>query len=158
MKSYWDTLQARERLLVIFSASALLLLTIYLVIIEPYLNERQRLYRSVQIQQETLQWMKETAPLLKEKNLPGSRSGKGQSLMSAIDQSVRKSNLNQAIKKIQPEGKRVRIQFSQVSFDSMLAWLAQVEKQLGYRVDGMVVERLDKPGQVNARIVIGDNP
>jgi type II secretory pathway component PulM len=142
--------------MVVLASAALLLLLIYLAIIEPHLNEKGRLQRGISIQQESLAWMQATAPLFKGQKNQGGRGDTGQSLMTTIDQSARKYGLNSAIKKIQPEGQRVRIQLSQVSFDNLLIWLSQLENPLGYRVEGVVVEAQDKSGEVDARVIIGD--
>jgi len=157
MNAYWNNLQPREQLIVAFASVTLLLLIIYLSIIEPHINNKEQLRRSVQIQQEDLQWMRETALQFNGQKSHKGGLGSGQSLMSAVDQSVRKQGLSSAIKKIQPEGKRVRIQFEQVAFDRMISWLSQVEQQLGLRVEGVVVERQEQAGAVNARVVIGSS-
>ncbi|MCW8826808.1 MAG: type II secretion system protein M [Gammaproteobacteria bacterium] len=154
MRNYWDNLQSREQLIVAFAMIALLITVIFLSVVEPHLERKGQLQRDVQIKQENLNWMRIKAPLFKGEKKSISRTG--QSLMSAIDQSAREDGLNSAIKKIQPEGKRVRVQFEQVVFDRMINWLSKIEQQFGYQVEGLVVERDDKVGLVNARVVIGE--
>ncbi len=158
MKDYWDSLQARERLILSIAALFMVILILYLGLIEPYANERSNLEKRVINQQEDLLWMKSAASQFKgSKNRAKPQQASGQSLLSFIDQSTKKNALNSAIKRIQPDGKKVRIQFEKVSFDRLTVWLSKIEAS-GYSIDGVVVERQSELGKVDARIVIGSAP
>jgi len=155
MIDYWNNLQSREQSILAGTITLLVLLMFYLLLIEPYIEQRDRLERSIAIQQEDLLWMREAAGQFKQQPQAGVQKGRGgKSLLSLVDQTTKKHKLNDKIKRIQPEGDRVRVQFEMVSFNKMTAWLAELER-LGYSVKGAVIERDPEPGRVTARVVIG---
>lgn len=157
MRNYWDSLQPRERLILAMASLFIVIILLYLLLIEPALNERDKLEGRIANQQEDLLWMKDAATQLKgvSGRLGQKRVG-GQSLLSYVDRSAKEHALGAAIKRIQPEGNKVRIRFEKVAFDRMTNWLAQIELA-GYSIDGVVIERQADAGMVNARIVIGSS-
>lgn len=155
MRDYWNALQPRERLIVTIASLLIVALVLYLALIEPYMDGRDSLEQRIANQQEDLQWMREAAGQFKGvKAQTGQRRVGGQSLLSFVDRSTKEHALNSAIKRIQPEGKKVRIQFEEVSFDRLTGWLAKIETS-GYRIEGVIIERQPGAGMVNARIVLG---
>jgi len=155
MRDYWNALQPRERVIITIASLLIAALVFYLSLLEPYMDERNNLEKRIANQQEDLQWMREAAGHFKgAKSQAGTKRTGGQSLLSFVDRSTKELALNSAVKRIQPEGQKVRIQFEKVSFDRLTAWLAKIETA-GYRIDGVVIERQPEQGKVNARIVIG---
>ena len=150
----WNNLQPREQSTVIAAATIMLLLMGYLFLFEPYLEQRDRLELSIANQQEDLLWMRQAAEQIKQLKKSGVQKGsRGLSLLSFVDQSTKRHKLDKEIKRIQPEGSKVRVSFEVISFNKMIGWLSDLEKS-GYSVKGAVIERGEEPGIVNARIVI----
>ncbi len=150
----WRNLQSREQSIIIAAATLLIVLICYLFLIEPNIEQRQRVEQSIANQQEDLSWMRQAAEEVKQlKNSGVKKSGRGQSLLSVVDQSTKRHKLDKGIKRIQPEGSKVRVSFEEISFNKMVVWLSDLEKS-GYNVQGAVIERGAEQGRVTARIVI----
>ena len=158
MRTYWNNLQSREQFTLAGATAILMVILCYLLLIEPYIEKRDRLERSITNQQEDLLWMRQAAGKFKQLDRESVQQGRGgKSLLTLIDQSTKKHKLNNMIKRIQPEGDKVRVQFEKVSFNKMAVWLSELE-QSGYSISGAVIERQPEPGQVAARVVIGQRP
>ncbi|NOR51282.1 MAG: hypothetical protein GQ470_01560 [Gammaproteobacteria bacterium] len=150
----WNNLQPREQSTVIAATIVMVLLMGYLFLFEPYLERRDRLELNVVNQQEDLLWMRQAAEQIKQSKKSGAQKGsRGLSLLSFVDQSTKRHKLDKEIKRIQPEGSKVRVSFEEISFRKVVGWLSDLEKS-GYSVNGAVIERTKEPGMVNARIVI----
>ncbi len=157
MRQYWDNLQPRERRILAVGAVALLLLLLYALVWDPYRSAVARLEQSVAEQRELVIWMQGAAA---EVNRLQKSSGRkqlppGQSLLTVVDSMAKAQGLGQAIKRVQPDGARaVRVWMEQASFDSVLKWIDTLNARYGIVVTGLVVDRQETPGLVNARVVV----
>ncbi len=156
LKQYWANLQPRERHTLLGGGIALLLILLYGLVIDPFLQELDRLEKSVKVQASELAWMQQSAAEVKrlQSSRPGARRVAGQSLMSLVDASARGIGLSGAIKEIKPEGQGVKVRLELVAFDDMLRWFDRLHGKDGVGVTSLVLERLASPGQVNASVVL----
>ncbi|MCW8828441.1 MAG: type II secretion system protein M [Gammaproteobacteria bacterium] len=157
MKQYLMSLQSRERYTLLSGAVVLLLLLVYLLLIEPFVLELNRLEKSVAAQQQELAWMQDAVAQVQKLRAAGSdrpRAQTGQSLLSLVDTTARELGLGAALKQLSPVGEKVRIRLEQASFDTMLRWLGRLEQQAGVGVDTLTLERLSESGMINATVVL----
>ncbi len=156
LQQWFEGLQSRERLLVMLGSVALVLLVLYLMIWEPMFSRYHKLKSSVAEQQQTLDWMQQSAGQIKA--LQGSTSAGtaqglgGRSLLSVVDQSARSGGLGSSIKRIEPDGKKgVKVWFEGAGFDQMIVWLGNLTRR--YQIEtNMVTIQPQGDGRVNARI------
>ncbi|MGM0593470.1 MAG: type II secretion system protein GspM [Pseudomonadota bacterium] len=161
MKQYWMSLQPRERLTLMTGAAIAALLLLYLLLIEPFMVELERLESSVAAQQEELAWMqaaaKEVAQLKRQNGGGASVAQRGErSLLSLVDSSAREEGLAEPLKQLSPVGEKVRVRLEGAAFDALLRWLDRLEQDFAVGVDSLTLERLDAPGLVNATVVVKD--
>ncbi len=154
MVGYWDGLQPRERVALAIGGAALLVALLYLSIWQPLMNAREEMRQEVIQQRALLHWMSAAAD--EAKQLRGS-SGKaatqgGQSLLSLVDQSARKAEMGGTIKRVEPDGKQVRIWLDGVSFDKLIDWLERLERERSVHVVNATIERAGASGIVDARL------
>ncbi len=154
---YWQGLQPRERVMLLIGGVALLFALFYFLLWQPVMSARAQMRQEVQQQQALLQWMKDAASEAKLLRGVAGANGKnkglgGQSLLSLVDQSAKQQGLGDAVKRIEPDGKQVRIWFEAANFDQLAGWLEKISAGNGVRVVNATIERTDAPGLVNARL------
>jgi len=159
MKHYLMGLQPRERYTLIAGAVVLLLLLVYLLLVEPFVVNLERLDKRVAAQQEDVAWMRAAVAEVERLRAEGagrsrSQAASGQSLLSLIDASAKREGLGGALKQLSPVGDKIRIRLEEASFDTMLRWLGALEQDAGVGVDTLTLERLPAQGMVNATILL----
>lgn len=158
MRDWLESLEQRERLLVVGGAAALLLMFVYLMIFAPLYEKHEQLLLSVTAQRDTVQWMQqggERARQLQRKAGGSSKSLDGSSLLSVSDRTARAAGLGSQLKRIEPEGKNsVRVWLEGASFDILIGWLADLSKRHGVDINSISIDRTPVAGQVDARITL----
>ncbi len=59
-----------------------------------------------------------------------------------------------AVRRIDPEGERVRVVLQDVSFDALMRWIDLMERERGLRLVELRVERRTSPGLVSADVTV----
>jgi type II secretory pathway component PulM len=71
-----------------------------------------------------------------------------------VDQSARTAGLSSALTGTQPSGTGgVRVRLEGASFDTVVAWLANLEQQ-GLRIESATIDRGAQSGIVNASVIL----
>ncbi len=157
--AYWQGLQPRERVVLAVGGVVVLLLFSYFLVWQPIVNARAEMQQEVQQQRALLEWMKSAAAEAKSlRGVDGQRVKGlgGQSLLSLVDQSAKEQGLGSAMKRVEPDGKQVRIWFEAASFDQLIGWLEKLALKNGVRVVNVTIDRTDKPGRVDARLRVAE--
>ena len=158
MKNWFLGLTPRERTLVKYAGSALILFIFYLSIIEPITSRYERNKKNVEAATKTLLWMKAAAEEVKQlrgsSSLPNRPQGK-QLILSMVDSSARKAGLGSVMKRVQPEGESgVRVWFENAPFDELVKWLSVIELKNGLLVNEINIEQTESIGLVNVRVFL----
>lgn len=157
MTVWWQTLSARERILVIFALSVITIAGFFLAIWEPLAKRVTTLRETVKAERNQVAWMEQAA--LEIHNQKGtnstSKKAQGESLLTIIDRSVRKAGMGANLNRIEPEGKdKVRLWLNNLPFETIISWLVELNKSEGVTPESFVVDRQTTPGRVNARLVL----
>lgn len=157
MKSLLANMSSRERW--VLAAGAVV--TVLLVLLFTWISLQgrvERLQGQVRDHQSLDQWMRAAAQQVTElrgMQSRGNRNTGNRSLLAIVDQTAKQSGLSNAIKRIEPEREdNVRVWFEEVAFDDMINWLSRVQQNYGVQVDVISVDRQDRVGMVNARMVL----
>lgn len=160
MKTWWQGLAARERVVVSAGAAIVALLLGWALVWDPLAAERARLAAAVRQAEADLAWMREAVPRLVARRAAGGAVGAdraGRSLPALADASLREAGLAAHLARLEPLGEgRVSLAFTGVGFDPWIVWLEGFAPRYGIRVEELVVERAGAPGVVDARIVLVD--
>ncbi|MES9848665.1 MAG: type II secretion system protein GspM, partial [Candidatus Thiodiazotropha sp.] len=71
------------------------------------------------------------------------------------DRTAKKIRLRQQIQRIKPQGDNaVQLWIEEASFDTIIKWLGQLTQAHAIEIDSLTIDRQDKPGLVNARLVL----
>ena len=154
--SLWhQSLPQRDRVLVNATSVILAITLLYLLIWEPIyqgLEQQQQQYKS---QQSIVSWMRDAAAEVKVLKRSGVKAvtSSNQPVSLLIEQSAKISGLKNNFDKLESSGKEgARVKLDTASFNQMLIWLNNLEKQHGITVTSANIERANEPGTVNARL------
>lgn len=156
MKSWWLTLQPRERMTLTSAAVIVVLALMYLLAVEPFFMQRANLIQRVQAKQQELAWMQQASQQVKQlrvaapktKGVTGNRS-----LLSVVDSSARRQNIRKPIQRIEPEGNNgVRLWIQNANFDTLVRWLGSLNTEHDVDVVRATISRTDIPGRVDSRL------
>ncbi|MEW8521768.1 MAG: type II secretion system protein M [Candidatus Thiodiazotropha endolucinida] len=157
MKEWWQSKTPQEHMALIIGAAAILLLLVYLLMWRPFNQALDKKALLVESQQLTLNWMQENLDLVK--NLRSQQRGKSASsneaLLTLVDRTAKKIRLRQQIQRIKPQGDNaVQLWIEEAPFDTIIKWLGQLTQTHAIEIDSLTIDRQDKPGLVNARLVL----
>lgn len=161
MKTWWQSLQPRERRLLLAGGSLILFVLAWLLLWRPLAAEHQRLQSSLpELELQVAEARTQAAAILAARaavQATPAFSG-GRSLMTMVDAGAREMGLSSGLKRLQPDGdQRVRVEFEGVSFDVLASW---VERQVaeGVEIREWNVDRALAPSVVNARLTLEKAP
>ena len=158
MRSWFDSLDARERIMVAAGAALLMLLLLYVLVWSPIHSGYDALKNTVEGQRTTAMWMQKSAQTLttlKRNRGKAAQGLGGKSLLSVADSTARASGLGPALKRVEPEGSNsVRVWLDGASFDVLVKWLGTLSTTHGISAESATLERSDTAGRVNARLTL----
>ena len=159
MKDWWETLQTRERYMVL-AATALVVFTIlYFAIWTPISSGRDNKQNRVEAKQETVAWMmqkKQEVEHLKRIN-PNmfNRSNDSRSLLAVVDTGAKQMGVRPAITRIQPkDDDSVQIWFEDIAFDYLIVLLGELQRRNNIDVADVSLDRSEQVGKVSGKVTL----
>jgi general secretion pathway protein M len=156
MKEWFESLEQRERRLILGGGATLLLMGIYFLGWEPFINGLHDLRESTERKQLELVWMQNAVQEVKQLQSTQTapvRFSSGQSLLGVIDRSAKTKQLGDSVKRVQPDGtSKARVWLENAKFDTVVGWLEELEMRYGVSVDTITFEKQEEEGLVDARI------
>ena len=147
----------RERWTLSLAGIALALALGNWLVMEPLAGHADRLRNRLDTQHALLSWLEQIAPeVTRLRRLqPAPAQAGTQSLLSVIDQSTRRAGLKKTVKRLAPESRnKVRLWLEGAPFDTLMLWLAGVNREYGIESESISVEREDKPGLVRVNLTL----
>jgi general secretion pathway protein M len=155
VKEWFTSLAPRERAMVSIAAVVVALALVYAVAWGPLASSVSRLQQSVEEQQVLKQWMQESAAEVNRLRGVAGASDDHRSLLAVVDQTSKQSQLGPAVKRIEPDGQDlVRVSLEQASFDDMVTWLGNLQRNFGVSIADVSIDRQADSGRVNARLTL----
>ncbi|MCU7881153.1 MAG: type II secretion system protein M [Candidatus Thiodiazotropha sp. (ex Lucinoma aequizonata)] len=157
MKQWWQSKTPQEHLTLILTTTAVLILLLYLIIWRPLSLALEKKELLVKSQLTTLNWMQSNLELVKSlrSQQKTSPSNTNEALLTLIDRTATKIQLRQQIQRIKPQGdKAVQLWVEQAPFDIVINWLGQLTQQHGIEIESLNIDRQEKTGLINARLVL----
>lgn len=156
----WAAMGRREQRVVIGGGIVLLVVLGQVAVVEPGLAWLEQRRRQLEEKNATLAWMQRSAQEMARLRSAGvaaaaSRAPSGESLLALADRTAKEKGLGGALRRVEPDGAgRVRMWFEKAPFAGVMAWLSELEGQRSVRVENLVVDREEQPGQVRVRLVL----
>ncbi len=126
MNDWWRGLSPRERRLLGGGGALVLSLALYLLVWEPWQQQRTELRHTVAALHADLIWMRQAAARLPAaQGSTGIGTGaQGVALATLIDRSVRSAGLDSALRRIEPQADgSLQLWLDNAGFSDLLAWL-----------------------------------
>lgn len=158
MRSWFEALEARERLFVAAAAGVLLLAVFWLAVWMPLDRGQDDLAAGVE------QWQKSLAELEMLKGRIGSAdTGAGapadanRSLVLIVDSTLREHDLHGALQRSQPGSNNdIRVELRNAAFDDLVLWLGDVSSRYGLQVQtaSFLAASEENNGRVNSTLTL----
>ncbi len=158
IQNWYHGLQQRERQLVLAASIVVIATLLYLIIWEPIVNGVSDQAQKYESQMDILDWMQTAATEVRTLKATGAakrQTNSSQPVTLLVEQSAATAGLKPFIRKLESTSdKGARITIDEASFDQLLLWLNTLQTQYGIAVSSANLDRVDKPGAVNARMTL----
>ena len=159
MKDWWETLQSRERYMVLIAAVLVSIAILYLAIWSPIASSRDSKQKRVEAKRETVAWMsqkKQEVEHLKRinPNMFNSASD-GRSLLAIVDTGAKQMGIRPAITRIEPKGEdSVHLYVEDMAFDYLIVLLGELERRNSIEVVDASFNRSDQIGKITGKVTL----
>lgn len=153
-RAQFGRLSARERTLVVLGAGFVLAALVYGLIYAPIQRDLARLRQSVPVERARLAVMRAQAEDIARYRAaaPVERTPAGD-WRSALERSASAHGLSGQIARIAPDGANAtQVTLESAAFLSVIAWLAELNREYGLSVQNAELEAKATPGQVSGRV------
>jgi general secretion pathway protein M len=157
LQARFQSLNPRERVIVIAGACLVVLAAVYLLALAPFYAAVEARGRRVADKQADLAWLQ--ASLAEVQTLAASQpqlSGPtGESLVVLIDRTAREANLGSSLTGQTPSGDTgIRVRLESAPFDAVVTWLGTLQQQYAVSIETATIDRTSAPGLVNATLTL----
>lgn len=153
LRAYWQRLSPRERRLAVAAGALLLAVSLYMLLWLPLQRDLAHLRTETPKAHAQLEWMRAQAPLAKQLRQRGAARTNAAGLLPAVERSATAHGLKANIARLEPEGERgLRVALDAVPFNTLVLWLAELQKDHAIAVEEATLEAHTSPGLVNARL------
>ena len=152
-----DTLESRERKIVIIGLISLLFIIFYLAIWDPIISKYEQQSLKHKSQTQLYSWMKNASAEIQSYRSSGSTSAnryRNQSISSLADRSARTTGVKRFISKIDQNKSGVKVTLQAANFDAIVYWLADLKQKYAINTSSVKIERTKIAGTVNATITL----
>lgn len=157
LKERFNTLQPRERIIVIGGAILVLVTAIYVLGLAPLYAAVNAQAKRVEQKEGDLAWMRSVAGevAMLSASAPSRPGPSNESLVVLIDRAARECGLGAALTGQTPNGERgIRVRLEGAEFDKMMVCLGTLQQVHAVDVESATIDRTGKPGLVNANLVL----
>ena len=158
MRDWFESLESRERVLVAIGALFVLGAVFYVAVWQPLDTGQKTLAANVD------SWERSLAELRPLKSMqpvngaaPTPTSGRMQTPVVIVDQTLRARGLDRALQRSQPTtSDGIRVEFEDVSFDDLVLWLGDLSNQYSMQVaaGSFSASSRSGPGRINATLTL----
>ncbi|MGH1536992.1 MAG: type II secretion system protein GspM [Gammaproteobacteria bacterium] len=159
IKEWWDTLQSRERYIVLAATVLIMLLIIYFAIWSPISSSRDNKQKRVEAKRDTVIWMsqkKQEVEHLKRINPNMFKSATdGRSLLAIVDTGAKQMGIRPAITRIEPKGEdSVHLYVEDIAFDYLIVLLGELERRNNIEVADASFNRSAQVGKITGKVTL----
>src|ERR1017187_4999052 len=142
----FESLNARERRMVIIGGTCIALLLVFGVIL-PLDRSVAKAHARVVAKQADLAWMRAVTPELVAAGPGPAPLTSQRSMLVVVDRAAREAGLGTALTSSEPSGAGgLQVRLEKAPFDAIVAWLARLSEQDGIRVDSATMDIAGQPG------------
>jgi general secretion pathway protein M len=158
VRSWFESLEERERLFVVAAAALLVIAIFYLAVWMPLDRGQENLESSVENWRDSLAELRLLKGSLTTQD-PGEarQPDRNQSLVVIIDNTLRERGLYNSLQRSQPTATNgIRVEFENVAFDELVMWLGDLSSGQGLQVQSASFSAAsrDNDGRVNSTLTL----
>ncbi len=156
MEKWLRTLSERDRIFVLYGGVLAGILLFYFMIWSPLSQKNADLIVSNTQTRDLIDWMQKTKlQLVQLHQQSKNKSALNTSLLSAIEQSVKRNRLDSAAGEIkQLENNRVQVSFAKVDYLPVMRWIEDVQVTSASKIDKVSIQKTEKPGVVHVELTL----
>jgi general secretion pathway protein M len=158
MRSWFESLEERERLFVMAAALLLGVAVFYLAVWMPLDRGQKSLATNVDNWRDSLAELRVLKGIVATADSTANRpADANQSLVVIIDNTLRERELYSSLKRSQPTATNgIRVEFENVAFDGLVLWLGDVSSRYGLQVQSgsFSAASRDNDGRVSATLTL----
>lgn len=158
MRSWFESLEERERLFVIAAAALLVIAIFYLAVWMPLDRGQENLESSVENWRDSLAELRLLKGSLSTPDAGEARpADRNQSLVVIIDNTLRERGLYNSLQRSQPTATNgIRVEFENVAFDELVIWLGDLSSGYALQVQSATFSAAsrDNDGRVNSTLTL----
>ena len=156
IKAWWGQASSRDQLSIVILGFCLSLYFLYAALLKPAWEMRDKQITSNNSQLAALERVRDLAAQWANRGGGSSRSRGGGSLVEIVDNSLRQNKLR--LNNMQPSGSNaVRLRLEAVEFNSLIAWLNQMETQQQLSIKEISIAGSKDAGLVSANLRLQRN-
>ncbi len=159
MKDWWESLQARERYMVLVAGVLVTITILYFAVWTPIVSSRDSKQARVDAKRDTVVWMltkKQEVEHLKRIN-PNlfKTSSDSRSLLAIVDTGAKQMGIRSTIKRIEPKGDdSVQLHLEDIAFDYLIVLLGELERRNNIGVADASFNRSEQIGKVTGKVTL----
>lgn len=157
LKQRFNTLQPRERIIVLGGAILVLVTAVYVLGLAPLYAAVNAQAKRVDQKEGDLAWMRSVAGevAMLSASAPSRPGPSNESLVVLIDRAARECGLGSSLTGQTPNGERgIRVRLEAAEFDKLMVCLGTLQQMHAVEVESATIDRTGKPGLVNANLVL----
>ena len=155
MRDWFESLQQRERTLVLAMAAVLAIAIVYFALYQPLQQRLAQAQKSLDREVKLLQWVETNGTKLARlggSSYGGSQSNSNGSLDRIVNNTARQYGLT--INRLQPQNSKLNVTLDKANFSSTLQWLELLQQQHGITIDSVDFRAESTPGLVRDRVLL----
>ena len=156
MRSWFESLQAREKKFVIAAFIAVAFAILYLGIWRPLDRNHRQLETSVQTWRSAIADLRPLRSQLQSSS-PRATTNRNESLVVIVDNTLRQRGLYSSLQRSQPVAQNgIRVEFENAAFDDLVLWLGDLGQSYGLHLQSGSFSRntAGTAGRVNATVTV----
>jgi len=156
-KLWLNSLEQRERRIVIGGTISLAIMLFYLIIWDPITSRYQQQQLQHDSQRQLYSWMKNASSEIQTLGSAGGSNiakSRNQSIASLTERSAITSGVKPFIEKIDQSKKGVKVNLKSANFDRIIIWLTDLENKYGIFASKVKIEKAKVEGAVDAQITL----
>ena len=155
MRSWFDNLAPRERTILLSGGGVAIIIVLWGLIWRPLVDSRGALAEQVTSKTQLLGDVERARALAGPQTDNAAGQAAGQSILLVIDSSSRTFGLNGAFTQTRPNGpNEISVSFQRAAFDTLVAWLIELETAFGITVTTASVSDSGQSGLVNGQVFL----
>ena len=163
MKDWYDSLEAREQVMVLIGAAFVLIALVYFLLWVPLDRNHKQVAASVSNWEYSLAELRPLRSMGATTNsgTPRFTASSQQAPIIIVDQTLRSRGLEQFRRRSQPTANNgIRVEFENVAFDELVLWLGDLGTQHDLHVQSgsMSLQPQAGPGRINASLTLERAP